>query len=250
MQKLKEEFAVKKKEFAETLDELDVEIKSLEVERDELRKKLSYMGGRRPGLTSTSGSGSLRGDASSADLRAAYLQVHLMQQSLGFTRQQLAEAQAANVREELTHLSSLQTCKPLPATLKDAGQLVKEAVLLNRDLLTTCASVRVVDISRQPSAKPGPRPKAQIAATVAKMRELQLRSERLRASVLPVLARATGQTDAYFGSNPTLDYERVAQERANPSVVARCTLPEALGIRGKRIRVGPSELRALHQVFV
>eukprot|EP00730_Choanoeca_flexa_P001217 TRINITY_DN10533_c0_g1_i3.p1 TRINITY_DN10533_c0_g1~~TRINITY_DN10533_c0_g1_i3.p1 ORF type:complete len:1234 (+),score=447.48 TRINITY_DN10533_c0_g1_i3:1086-4787(+) len=226
------------------LEELQSDLERLTKERDEYKKKVSAIGGRRLGsrVINSGGDG-----ASSADLRAAGLQIELLAQALSDARAELAKSQAKGLREDLTLLPSLAVCKPLPPRMASAGKLVKSAGELNGQLLKAAASLSVVDVSK-PLAERKQAPRAVLANAVAKIKSLQQRSLRLKDELGPALAKATGQKDDFFGSSVTPDYQRVLRERGKEQVVGKLTLPSVTA-RGHRIHVGPAELRQIHQTL-
>jgi hypothetical protein len=226
------------------LEDLQADLERLTRERDEFKKKVSAIGGRRLGsrVMSSGGDG-----ASSADLRAAGLQIELLSQALSDARAAMAIVQGRQLRDDLVALPSLAVCKKLPARMADAGSLVKEAGKLNAELLKTAAGLAVVDVSQARKARTQA-PRAQLAEMVAKVKGLQQRSLKLKDSLGPILAKATGQEEGFFGSTVSPDYQRLLQERSNQSVVAKLTLPNA-HTRSHRIQVGPAEFRLIHQAF-
>lgn len=136
-----QEFDDKRREFEETLDALDEDIRAVETERDELRSKLETSGGRRRLGDRIIKSG---GDASSADVRAARMEAEVMRVSLTQALRELARLRGTLLRKRLTELPKLQLhTAPAKAT---ASASASASDLLKKLRLVSAAPL-VVDVS-------------------------------------------------------------------------------------------------------
>lgn len=262
----REEFEMKRKEFSAMLDELEEEINRLEKERKDLKSQLQAHSGRRLGGRIMSSGG----DASSADLRAARMQIDLLQQAVSFARAEAARAQATAMRETLATLTPLVAVRELPAALRDSPRVLKEANSLTHDLLLRGATVRVIDISSKTTTKSSVEPAvsadasktagattasvrsgaAQLAETAALLTLMRQRATGLRGDLRRLLARGTGRPETYFGDTASDAYVKLTAQREKPLLAGRVTLPAAIHARGKAVHLGASELRALHAALL
>lgn len=261
----RDEFEKKRKEYLAMVDELEGELKSLEQQNADLKRQLGAHSGRRLGAR-TGGAGVSTGDASSADLRAARLEIDLLQQALSHAKLDAARLQAAAMRETLAELPPLAGIRQVVGPLREAPKAIKEANDVIRQLLVRSAAVQLVNLEvkkAEPVAEPptpmtpatphvsAPKtPAHQLAAAVADMEALRQKTNQVRGQLRPLLARATGQPESYFGDSVAGDYARLAKARSDPPLVGKVTLPAPIHAHGNAVHVGFPELKALHAALL
>ena len=241
------ETEVKRQEFLGMLDELEDEIKSLEAERDDLKRQLGSRSSRKLGSRIMSSTG----DASSADLRAARLEVDLLQQALSFSRAELAKARATVLRESMAALTPLAAVRDVPVALKESSRVLKDANTLTKDLLLRGATAQVVDVATP--AEPSTQRKsgaAQLADATAALVEARQKATSLRQEMRQLLARGTGRPDTHFGDHAVDAYVKLTEQRTKPQLAGRITMPAPINARSTSIYLSGTELKQLHAALL
>lgn len=247
IQQLNQTIADKKKSYGENLDALAADIKMIEKERDEYRKKVIVMEGRRPGGRTTTGS-----DVASAELRNAFLQISLLEDSLRYAHHRLAEAQGKSVKDALTRLPSLAPRKAKSDALIKSIKTLRTAETLGKNMLQTLAGIKVVDVSKSSAQTTDKNLLAstQLANNTAKLMRMTKEGERTAASLNSALiACFPSQADGKGATAVQADYARLVNERASSNVIGRISIPKAIVCHQNKIRLGPEEFRQLHAAF-
>lgn len=249
----------KEREFEETMDHLQTDIDSLEMERGLLKEKLKSVG--RKSMLSVSGGDNMSGSVTSSsdiqpsDNRFLVQEIYALKEALNSENQQKKKLMSDVLRQKLESLDPITPPSQLESINAKIQELKQKANDLTKDIKQVMTFPVVPDLRHNKARDPeGPvlekaTPAYQLLQRQIVMRKLKERTDQLINEVLEEIVQRTmgGTAEANFGLFP--NREMAAAMQASKLLAAEIAIPHKGHEEVYTINVGTQELRKIHTLL-
>ncbi|XP_017892569.1 dynactin subunit 1 isoform X2 [Ceratina calcarata] len=248
----------KEKEFEETMDHLQTDIDSLEMERGQLKEKLKSVGRKSTGgVDNMSGSvtSSSLSEIQPSDNRFLVQEIYALKEALNSENQQKKKLMSDVLRQKLDSLDPITPPAQLESINAKIGELKRKTNDLTKDIKQAMTFPIVPDL-RHSKARglEGPvlekaTPVYQLLQRQILMRRLKERTDQLINEVLEEIVQRTmgGTAEANFALFP--NREMAAAMRASKLLAAEIAIPRKGHEKVYTVNVGTQELRKIHTLL-
>ncbi|KOC59213.1 Dynactin subunit 1 [Habropoda laboriosa] len=250
----------KEKEFEETMDHLQTDIDSLEIERGQLKEKLKSVGKKTmmsvSGVDNMSGNVTATSEIQSLDTKFLMQEIIALKEALNSENQQKKKLMSGVLRQKLESLDPITPSSESRSINAKIQELKQKTNDLNKDIKQAMTFPVVPDLRRNKAHDlEGPilkhtMPIYQLLKQQIAMKELKERADHLIDEVLEEVIKKTvgGMAEANFAVFPNREMAAAIQE--SQLLAAEITIPQKDGQRQVlTVNVGTQELRKIHTLL-
>ncbi|CAL7938233.1 unnamed protein product [Xylocopa violacea] len=249
----------KEKEFEETMDHLQTDIDSLEIERGQLKEKLKSVG--KKAMMSVSGADHLSGSVNtssgmqSIDNKFLMQEISALKEALNNENQQKKKLMSDVLRQKLESLDPISSSSRPESIAKKIQELKQKTNDLTKDIKQVMTFPVVPDLRHNKARDlEGPvlekaMPVYQLLQRQIIMRELKERADQLINEVLEEVIQRTmgGMAEANFAVFPNREMAAAMQE--SKLLAAEIAIPHEGQEQVFTVNVGTQELRKIHTLL-
>ncbi|CAK9794755.1 Dynactin subunit 1 [Anthophora plagiata] len=248
----------KEKEFEETMDHLQTDIDSLEIERGQLKEKLKSVGKKTmsvSGADNMSASVTTTFGVQSLDTKFLMQEITALKEALNSENQQKKKLMSNVLRQKLESLDPITPSLKTGSMNTRIQELKQKANSLNKDIRQAMTFPVVPDLRRNKARdSKGPTlkhtmPIYQVLKQQTTMKELKERADHLIDEVLEevIVKTVGGMAEANFAVFPNREMAAAIQE--SQLLAAEITIPHKGQTQVFTVNVGTQELRKIHTLL-
>ncbi|CAK9807538.1 Dynactin subunit 1 [Anthophora quadrimaculata] len=249
----------KEKEFEETMDHLQTDIDSLEIERGQLKEKLKSVGKKTmmpvSGADNMSSSVTTTFGIQSLDTKFLMQEITALKAALNSENQQKKKLMSDVLRQKLESLDPITPSLKTGSMNTKIQELKQKANNLNKDIRQAMTFPVVPDLRRNKARDTeGPTlkhtmPIYQVLKQQTTMKELKERADHLINEVLEevIVKTVGGMAEANFAVFPNREMAAAIQE--SQLLAAEITIPHKGQTQVFTVNVGTQELRKIHTLL-